>query len=278
MIVGIVGLGLIGGSAAKAYKAFSEATVYGLDNHSSTLELACLEKAVDKTLTSENMGDCDFILLALYPQAAKEWLKNNGSHLSPKTIVMDCCGTKKTICATGFSLAKKYGFTFVGGHPMAGSQFSGFKYSKETLFQGASMIAVPEDHNNLDLLHQVKAFLKPLQFGRLTISTVEKHEAMIAFTSQMPHVISNAFIKSPAALTHGGYSAGSLKDFTRVAGLNESLWAELFLENRENLGQELKLLLNSLAEYALALGNNDLEALTELLRQGNICKKEVDAQ
>ncbi len=278
MIIGIVGIGLIGGSFAKAYKAFSDNEIYALDTNQTMLELALLTKAVDKPLSIENMADCDCIFITLYPKDTIKWLEENSKYISEKTLVMDCCGVKESVCKAGFRLAKKYGFTFVGGHPMAGSQYSGFKYSKETLFKDASIIVVPEDHNNLDILQRVKNTLKPLQFAHFTISTAEKHDAMIAFTSQMPHLVSNAFIKSPTALEHKGYSAGSLKDFTRVAYLNEDMWAELFLENKTALSHELDILISSLNEYKDALDSNNFETLKETLSQGKNCKIEVDIQ
>ena len=130
-----------------------------------------------------------------------------------------------------------------------------------------------------DLMHfyeKIKRLLAPAGFGRLTVATAEKHDAMVAFTSQMAHLVSNAFIKSPAALEHKGYSAGSYKDLTRVAWLNEQMWAELFLENREHLMRELDLLLTALHAYRDALQREDFSTLETLLHEGKRLKEEVD--
>ena len=189
---------------------------------------------------------------------------------------MDFCGTKNVICSLGFALSKKYGFTFVGGHPMAGLQFSGYKYSKLTLFNGASFILVPPVHDDIALLDRVKQALMPLGFKKFVVTTADFHDKMIAYTSQMCHVVSNAFIKSPSAKQHKGYSAGSFRDFTRVSRLNEGMWTELFLENKEHLLAELDLLINSLAEYRDAIVADDADTLRGLLRDGRIAKEETE--
>ena len=252
MIIGIVGLGLIGGSAAKAYKAAGH-TIYAYDINGSVTGFACLEGTVDAELSATNMIECDLLLLTATPKASADYLEKNVSGISSRTVVIDFCGTKSMICSLGFDLAKKYGFTFIGGHPMAGLQFSGYKYSKPTLFSGASFILVPPVHDDIVLLDKVKQLLLPLEFKKFVVTTADFHDKMIAYTSQMCHIVSNAFIKSPSAKQHRGYSAGSFRDFTRVSRLNEVMWTELFLENKEHLLSELDLLINSLSEYRDAI-------------------------
>ena len=275
MNVGIIGLGLIGGSLAKAYKAAGH-IVFAQDIDESILEFAIMSGAVDASLEDDTLKDCELIFIALYPRTAIEYLEKAAQYIQPGTMVIDCCGTKKSICAAGFLLAEQYGFTFVGGHPMAGLEQSGFKYSKADLFKGASMIIVPPIYDNIIFLEKIKNLLTPAEFGRLTVTTADKHDEMIAFTSQMAHLVSNAFIKSPTVSMHKGYSAGSYKDLTRVAWLNEVMWAELFLENKENLLNELDLFLASLAEYRDALQTADNERLKALLYDGKRLKEEVD--
>ena len=277
MTVGIVGLGLIGGSFAKAYKA-NGAIVLAKETDKSILEFALMSGAVDKELTEANIKDCELLLIALYPRAAIEFLKETGPIINKDTIVIDCCGTKKQVCEIGFEVAKQYGFTFVGGHPMAGIEQSGFKYSKASLFKGAAMIIVPPSYDDIRFYDKIKSLLAPANFGRLTVTTAEKHDKMIAFTSQMAHLVSNAFIKNPIAREHQGYSAGSYKDLTRVAWLNQQMWAELFLENRDNLLEELDLFIADLNKYRQALVDDDFEDLQELLLEGKLIKEEVDRQ
>ena len=273
MNIGIVGLGLIGGSFAKAYKAAGH-TVYACDSDKSVLDFALLSNAADGLLNAESMRQCELFLIALYPRTAIEYLNEWAQHISPKSTVIDCCGTKKKICDVGFQAAARYGFTFVGGHPMAGSEQSGFKHSKATMFKGASMIIVPPMYDDILFLEKIKLLLAPAGFGKLTVTTAEKHDKTIAFTSQMTHLISNAFIKSPTALEYAGFSAGSYKDLTRVAWLNEQMWAELFLENRDHLFHELDLFLTSLKEYRDALQSEDFGKLQALLREGKRLKEE----
>ena len=277
MNVGIVGLGLIGGSLAKAYKAAGH-TIFAHEIDESILDFAIMSGAVDAPLDNDTLQTCELLFIALYPRTAIEYLEETARYIQPETMVIDCCGTKKSVCAAGFLLAERYGFTFVGGHPMAGLEQSGFKYSNPDLFKGASMIIVPPVYDDIVFLEKIKTLLAPAEFGRLTVTTADKHDEMIAFTSQMAHLVSNAFIKSPTVSMHKGYSAGSYKDLTRVAWLNETMWAELFLENKENLLSELDLFLTSLNEYKEALQTTDFEKLKALLYDGKRLKEEVDRQ
>lgn len=275
MVVGVVGLGLIGGSAAKAFKA-SGATVLAFDIDEPILGYAELEGVVDGVLNSENIASCDLLLLTATPKAVVDYLHGNAALIAPHTLVVDFCGTKDKVCDAGFALSAKHGFTFVGGHPMAGLQYSGYKYSKATLFSGASFIMVPPVHDDIALLDRVKQALAPLGFKKFVVTTAAFHDKMIAYTSQMCHVVSNAFIKSPSAQHHKGYSAGSFRDFTRVSRLNENMWTELFLDNREHLLGELDLLINSLHEYRDAIAAGDAAALCGLLRDGRIAKENTE--
>ena len=275
MKVGILGLGLIGGSMARAY-AVAGHTVYAADLDESTLSFAMLSGAVHGRLDEETIPACELLLLAIYPGGSAKWLEDNGRLVDSGALVLDLCGIKQEVCKRSFPVARKYGFTFVGGHPMAGSHFSGFKYSRADLYKGAPMVLVPPRFDDIDLLQRVKDAMAPCGFGMFSVTTAEEHDRMIAFTSQMPHVLSNAFIKSPTARQHKGFSAGSYKDLTRVAWLNAPMWSELFLENRDNLLFELNTYLDSLTAYRDALEARDGERLTALLEAGKKAKEEVD--
>jgi prephenate dehydrogenase len=204
------------------------------------------------------------------------WLEEHAKRLSPHALVIDCSGTKKRICEACFPLAKQYGFTFAGGHPMAGLHQSGFKYSREDLFDGAPMVIVPPAFDDISLMDTIKTMLEPVGFGHISMTTAEEHDRIIAFSSQMAHVISNAYIKSPTASEHQGFSAGSYRDLTRVAWLNPDMWTELFLENREYLLQELDTFLLSMAQYRDALERSDAETMRQLLEDGRQRKRKVD--
>ena len=275
MNVGILGLGLIGGSLARAYSKAGH-KVYVEDIDKSMLSFAQLAGAVEATLTQSVIPKCELIFLAIYPDGSASWLERNAHLIKPKTLVMDCCGIKKELCSRCFPLAQQYGFTFVGGHPMAGSHHSGFKYSRSNLFQGSPMVLVPPTYDDIELLSYVKDMLEPCHFGSFSVTTAEDHDRMIAFTSQMPHILSNAFIKSPTALEHKGFSAGSYKDLTRVAWLNPQMWAELFMNNKENVLFELDYYIQSLNSYRQAISQGNIDELIHLLEQGRKRKEQVD--
>ena len=277
MTVGIVGLGLIGGSFAKAYHAAGW-TVYGYDVDESMLAFAQLADAVNAPLTMENIGTCDLVLLCVRPLAAIDYLRSAAPHIGSRPVVIDCCGTKRVVCAAAFPLAEQYRFTYLGGHPMAGTQYSGFGHARANLYHKATRVIVPPDFDNFELLSRVQELLRPAGFGSYSVTTAEKHDEMIAFTSQMAHLVSNAYIKSPTARAHKGFSAGSYKDMTRVAWLNAPMWSELFLENRDNMLHELDCLMDRLMEYRAAIAEDDAAALTQLLEDGKKRKEEVDGR
>lgn len=272
LTVGIAGLGLIGGSFARAYAA-GGARVLGYDAEAAVMREAAEAGAVAGELTNGNAKECDLILIALYPAAAVEYLTKTAPHLRGCGLVMDCCGVKRAVCEVGFALAKEHGFGFLGGHPMAGIQFSGFSNSRADMFKGASMIIVPPAEGGAPLVEKAKELFAPAGFGRFTITTAEHHDEMIAFTSQMCHVVSNAYVKSPRAQEHAGYSAGSYADLTRVAKLNPSMWTELFIDNKDYLINEINLMIKHLAEYREALEASDEPCLAALLADGVECER-----
>ena len=277
MTVGIVGLGLIGGSFAKAYHEAGE-TVLACNRTEDTLRFAMLSGAVDGELTEENIGSCDLVIIAVFPEAAEAFLRRMAPHIGKKPVVIDACGTKRKICSMWLPRAEEDGITYLGGDPMAGTQKSGFKYARANLFHNAPMVIVPPSFDDIELLDRVKTLLAPVGFGCISVTTAEKHDELIAFTSQMPHIISNAYIKSPTAAAHKGFSAGSYKDLTRVAWLNPKLWAELFLENRDCILNELDWFIAALEQYRDAVKNDDFETLEKLLDDGRRRKEEVDGR
>ena len=275
MTVGIVGLGLIGGSFAKAYHE-AGATVLAWNRSRSVLDFAMMSGAVDGELAEDNVAACDLVLIALYPEATIAWFRRMAPHIGAHPVVLDCGGTKRTICAACFPIAKEHGVTFLGGHPMAGTQYSGFKNAKATMYHGAPMVIVPPDFDDVLLFDRVKQLLQPAGFSRFSFTTAEAHDEMIAFTSQMAHVVSNAYIKSPTASQHKGFSAGSYKDLTRVAWLNENMWTELFFDDADNLLFELDTIIASLGEYRDALAARDADTMRRLLADGRRAKENAE--
>ena len=273
--VGIYGLGLIGGSFVKAYHAAGW-TVLAANRSSSVLDFAKLSGEVDGDLTADSISECDLVLLTAFPEASIRMLREWAPHIGKKPLVMDCCSTKRGVCQAAFALAEEYGFAFVGGHPMAGTQYSGYKYAKTDMFLGQPMVIVPMQYDDIYLLDRVKELLLPAGFAHISVTTAEKHDEIIAFTSQMAHVVSTSYVKSPTAKKHHGFSAGSYKDMTRVARLNPVMWSELFMENRDNLIREVDCLISHLQEYRDAMEKGDREAVRALLEEGRQCKEAVD--
>lgn len=275
MLVGIVGLGLIGGSFAKAYtKAGHQVLARDIDD--SVLKFAEMSDIIEGELTTEKLSECDLILICTYAGAAISFLRENGKYIGSKPVVIDCCGIKRVVVDEGMAIAKKYGFTYAGGHPMAGTQFSGIKYSKTDMYVGAPMVIVPPNYNDITLLDRIKKMLLPVGFASITVTSAEKHDEMIAYTSQLAHIVSNAYIKSPTVREHNGMSAGSYKDMTRVAWLSPEMWTELCMDNRDNLLKEIDILFENLEKYRVALQNEDAEELKRLFLEGKKLKEEVD--
>ena len=275
MTVGIVGLGLIGGSMAKSAKDRTGHTVYGIDKEPETMTLARMSGAIDGTLNEHNLPWCDLILLAIRPADAVAWVEENARMIAAKAIVVDLCGVKRNVCAAIAPVARKCGFTYVGGHPMAGRERSGFTASTENLFVDAYMILTPDERTDASHLETLKNFFTDLGFAGLTFSNPDEHDRIVSYTSQLAHIVSSAYVKSPEAQKRRGFSAGSFRDMTRVARLDENMWTELFLDNADYLGAELDILIEHLQEYAKALKEKDADALCALLKDGREKKAAV---
>lgn len=273
--IGIVGLGLIGGSFAKAYHAAGW-RVLAFDIDVDTMAVATIDETVQGVLDDDAISQCDLILLALYPGGCIDWLRAHAALVPKDCLVIDAAGVKREVCAACMPIAREHGFTFVGGHPMAGTQFSGFKYARENLYHNAPMVICPPRVDDMALFERIKDLLAPAGFGSIQVSTPEEHDRRIAFTSQLAHVVSNAYIKSPTARGHKGFSAGSYKDLTRVARLNENMWTELFFDDADNLLFELDTIIASLQEYRDALDARDAETMRRLLADGRRAKEDAE--
>lgn len=271
---------MIGASFARGFKKrCREVTVLADNRTRATLDKALEEGTVDGVLDKDSIGSVDLLIVALYPEAAVRYLEEMAPLISADTIVTDVCGLKRYICKEGFRLADEYGFTFIGGHPMAGTQFSGYDNSKADMFVNASMILVPDpskDGNSvLGKLETIKEMLGKLEFGRFVITTPENHDRMIAMTSQMAHLVSSCYVKSPGAEEAEGFTGGSFQDLTRVAYLNAGMWTELFMENQDYLLAEIEAVQKELERYRAAIAASDSEELYKLLDEGSKIKERI---
>lgn len=272
MRVGIVGLGLMGGSMAKSIKNRTGHTVYGIDLDQETMMLSRMCGAIDGPLNEETLPQCDLVLVAIRPQAAVDWVREHAGQIGKNAILVDLCGVKRVVVEQIAPIAEKYGFAYIGGHPMAGRERGGFTSSTEDLYVGASMILTPDKRTDMKLLETLQAFFLDVGFAKLTFSQPEEHDRIIAFTSQLAHIVSSAYVKSPEAQRRRGFSAGSFKDMTRVARLDEDMWTELFLDDADFLTHELEVLIGHLEEYQSALKSRDADRLHDLLREGRELK------
>ena len=278
MKIGIVGLGLIGGSFAKAIRQNTDHSVYGTDLRREVTGRAIAVEAIEGELTPGVLAQCDLVIIALYPQDTIDYLMANRKGFRKGAVVMDCCGVKEMVCRHAQPIASANGFHFLGGHPMAGREFSGFEYSQKSLFRHASMILTPlSDFPKMEE-EKLTRFWVSLGFSNIQVTTPTDHDRIIAYTSQLAHIVSSSYVKSPAALEHEGFSGGSFKDLTRVAGLNEDMWTELFLLNRENLTNEIEGIIGRLEAYRDAISTGDREALWSLLRVGTLKKMTLEGK
>ncbi len=276
MKIGVIGLGLIGGSMAKAIRLNTEHEVYGTDIDRTVIMRAKVIEAINGELTDENISECDMLILALYPQDSIDAVKKYASKIKKGAYVIDCGGVKERVCNELPVVAKEHGFIFVGGHPMAGIEKIGFKYSNAKIFANASMILTPDKDIDIWVLEELKKFFLEIGFGKITIKTPEDHDRIIAYTSQLAHVLSNAYVKSVTADEHRGLSAGSFRDMTRVAYLNERMWTELFFENKENLISEISVLIENLKTYKEKLEADDWDGMKRILAEGREKKESLD--
>ena len=275
--IGIVGLGLIGGSLAAALKN-SGYMVLGSDTNKVTLDFAKMAGSIDGELTEDSISACDVIFVAITLEQAEAWIKLNAHLINKDSILIDCCGVKRKICKLGNEMSEVYGFKFMGGHPMAGKQVGGYKNSRADLFKDATFCLVPTDKNDIRLLARTKDVLKDIGFTRFIVMSPEEHDQVIAFTSQMAHLVSNAYIKSDIAEADevAALSGGAFRDMTRVAYLDEAMWTELFMENSDNLLSELDGFIVELERYKEAIEKRDADALTKLLLEGKERKSKIE--
>ena len=273
----MIGLGLIGGSMARAVRARTNCKVFGYDANVSVIE-----KAVSEGVLCGDLADCfdavDMLIVALYPTDVVDIILDVSKKLKKGCIVIDCTGVKKAVCEPLSAKLSDMGIRFIGGHPMAGREVAGYDNSLDDLFDGASMILCTDDNTDKDALSEACDFFPRLGFSQVKITTAREHDAVIAYTSQLAHIVSSSYIKSPTLDMRYGFSAGSFKDLTRVAKLNEEMWADLFLENVDAITYETQEIIGHLNEYLDALKNKDRNRLVVLLRNGRIRKEKDEAQ
>ena len=275
MKICIVGLGLIGGSLAKAIKKNTHESCFGIDIDRGTIAGALAQEAIDGEMTIDDLAGCDVVIVGLHPEATIKFITENAGKFKKGGIVLDTCGVKGEIVRAVEGVCIENGVNFLGCHPMAGREFSGFAYSVDNLFEKASFIMTPTDRTPMRVVQEISRLAYNIGFAKVVVSNVEEHDSVIAFTSQLAHVVSSSYVKSPSLLKQAGFSAGSFKDLTRVAKLNEDMWTELFFDNREALLPVVEDLVQRVTEYRDALRDEDREGMRKLLREGRETKERL---
>lgn len=275
MTVFIAGLGLIGGSYAKAIKKYTSHKVIVYDADKAVIKKALSCGAADLESTNENICKADISVICLYPDDTVKFIEKHGSMFKKNSIVTDSCGVKTSIFKPLSDIAKKNSFYFISSHPMAGKETSGFDNAESGLFQNASFIVIPEK-NPADQVSELCSLAKECGFSQIKQTTAAEHDRMIAYTSQLPHVLACAYVLNPNSINHKGFSAGSFRDVSRVAKINSALWSELFTENSELLSQEIDILVKNLLELKKTITENDKKALVQLLEKGKRIKEQLD--
>lgn len=273
MKIAIVGLGLIGGSMAKAIKKNTDYPVYAYDIDKSAISSALQQEAIDGGFELETLDTFDLVILGLYPDVTIDFVTEYADRFKKGAVVIDTCGIKQTVVSACEKVLNDNGVYYLGCHPMAGREYSGFEYSLDNLFEKASFIYTPTENTPERIVRFVTDFAKEIGFLRCTKATPKEHDEVIAFTSQLAHVVSSAYVKSPSLEKQFGFSAGSFKDLTRVAKLNEGMWTTLFLMNKEPLVSEIDHIIDHLKEYRDAINSNDDKTLCELLKNGRELKE-----
>ena len=272
--VAVVGLGLIGGSLAMAWSA-AGIRVLGVEKDADTARQALQAGAVASLCPPDGISEAQAVVLAMAPHACIAFLREYAAVLPRGAVVTDVCGVKQAVVAACEALCRPYGLRFVGGHPMAGKEHNGFGNAQADLFEGASYILTPTDQTEPAALDTVRDLALAAGCDGCTYTTPEEHDRRIAFTSQLPHVLAGAYVRSPQWARHTGFSAGSYRDVSRVAAVDETLWSELFLQNRQALCEEIGGLVERLSAMQKALEEENTEKVAGLIRAGREAKEQL---
>lgn len=273
MDISIIGLGLIGGSFARAIKKYTKHNVFGFDTNSASVEMAKADGSIDRESNFTQLPKMDMVIVCLHPRSAIKFITENADKFKKGCIVADSCGVKESVVNACAEVLCEKGVHFIGAHPMAGRERFGYEASLADLFLNASMILTPVENTNENAVSVFEKLCKDIGFGKVVKTTPQHHDKVIAYTSQLAHVVSNAYVKSPMLFNRNGYSAGSFLDLTRVARLDENMWTELFLYNKEALLCEIDIIIESLKTYRDAIANDEEDYLREILREGRILKE-----
>lgn len=269
----VSGMGLIGGSFCKALKKYTNHTVIGYDINSDIEKLAVSENSIDRIFNGDYSG-IDIIIVCMYPEITEQYFYSTVPRMEKNTLITDVCGIKGEMSERLHKLTRQYGISYIPIHPMAGKEVGGYSNSSADLYIRANMVITPfrdSDGNKVGMLSRLS---ENIGFRKIVVTTPQEHDSMIAYTSQLAHIVSSAYVKSPSLEKECGFSGGSFQDMTRIATMNEDMWTSLFMQNRKNLENELSILIQNLEKYRKALEENDSRTMKKLIREGSDLKYE----
>ncbi|OUN05875.1 prephenate dehydrogenase [Flavonifractor sp. An92] len=272
----IVGLGLIGGSMALALKGFEDFEIVGVDVSQPTLRFAS-EHGVADFVTEDAasvLPGADVVMLALHPRGIVDFLARYRGQFQPGCLVTDVCGVKTSILEAAEVLPDTV--DFIGCHPMAGTEFSGIEHAFAEMFQGSHLILVPQETSTAEHIALMERLAAHIGCRDVYRTTAEEHDAMIAYTSQLMHVIAVSVCDDPMLFTCRGFEGSSFRGCTRVAALDVGLWTELFSMNRPALVESVDRLLESLTAYREVLAGGDAAQLSQKLSRSAARKRQMD--
>lgn len=269
----VSGMGLIGGSFCKALKKYTNHTVIGYDINSDIEKLAVSENSIDRIFNGDYSG-IDIIIVCMYPEITEQYFYSTVPRMEKNTLITDVCGIKGEMSERLRKFTRQYGISYIPIHPMAGKEVGGYSNSSADLYIRANMVITPfrdSDGNKVGMLSRLS---ENIGFRKIVVTTPQEHDSMIAYTSQLAHIVSSAYVKSPSLEKECGFSGGSFQDMTRIATMNEDMWTSLFMQNRANLENELSILIQNLEKYRKALEENDSRTMKRLIREGSDLKYE----
>ncbi len=267
----VSGMGLIGGSFCKALKKYTNHTVTGYDINKDIEKLALSEKSIDRIFNGD-YSDFDIIIVCMYPEITEKYFCETIPQLNKNTLITDVCGIKGEMSERIHRLAKHYKIEYIPIHPMAGKEVGGYSNSTADLYIRANMVITPFSNSDKSKTAMLSELAENIGFRKIVVTTPQEHDEMIAYTSQLAHIVSSAYVKSPSLDKESGFSGGSFQDMTRIATMNENMWTSLFMQNRKNLEKELSVLIENLEKYRKALSENDSETMKKLIKEGSELK------
>ena len=267
MKIAIIGLGLIGGSMARRLRGFHDCTIAAYNRTKESLDIAMSDGVIDEAYSNpgDAMENADLIIMCLYPQLNIDFVRENVDRIKSGAVITDVTGVKGFIIKEMQKILPET-VDFIGGHPMAGREVGGYKSSTDTLFDNAPYIITPDRTNSPESIKLVRDMAKYIGCREVVTTTPDEHDSIIAYTSQLMHIVAVALCENPLLERSSSFAGGSLQDRTRIAVINEKMWSELFIENKEHLAYRITEFQECLETIKQATLNGDRDELEKIMK------------